>query len=455
MEKGGGKLSILMFPWLAHGHIFPFLELAKNLSKRNFNIHFCSTAVNLDSIRKSIEKLDLSIKLVQLNLPESPDLPPELHTTKNLSPNLMPLLVQAMQNSISNFSDIINSLKPDLLIYDFYQPWAPKLALSQGIPSVYFATSGATPVSFAHHLYTYKKISTFPHLTIDLKNQEKVDSREIVKIMKNAGKDFAFGSFKMSSDIILVNSCRGVEGKYIDYLSTLCKKQIVPTGPLVNYNVNDTEEEKDIHSSDIMRWLSEKDEHSTVYISFGSEYFLSETQIEQVARGLELCSATNFIWVIRFPHGEKRKCIEELLPFGFLQRVKERGIIVQKWAPQAKILSHPSIGGFLSHCGWSSITECMYFGVPVIGLPMKYDQPINSSLAVETGFGVEVERGQNGHFVGEEIAKAINKVFKDKCFGESLRSKARELSEKIKKDEDQEATEAAEQISKLCIKNKY
>ncbi|KAL3834994.1 hypothetical protein ACJIZ3_009730 [Penstemon smallii] len=369
----------------------------------------------------------------------------------------MPLLVQAMQNSISNFSDIINSLKPhlDLLIYDFYQPWAPKLALSQGVPSVYFATSGATPVSFAHHLYTYKKISTFPHLTIDLKNQEKVDSREIVAIMKNAAKDFAFGSFNLSTDIILVNSCRGVEGKYIDYLSILCKKQIVPTGPLVNHNFNDTEEEKDIHSSDIMRWLSEKDEHSTVYISFGSEYFLSETQIEQVAKGLELCSATNFIWVIRFPHGETRKCIEELLPFGFLQRVKERGIIVQKWAPQAKILSHPSTGGFLSHCGWSSITECMYFGVPVIGLPMKYDQPINARLAVETGFGVEVERGQNGHFVGEEIAKAINKVFNDKCIGESFRSKARELSEKIKIDEDQEATEAAEQISKLCIKNKY
>ncbi|KAL3834995.1 hypothetical protein ACJIZ3_009731 [Penstemon smallii] len=314
MEKEEDKLSILMFPWLAHGHIFPFLELAKLLSKRNFNIYFCSTAVNLDSIRKSIEKdttsdIDSnSIKLVQLHIPETPQLPPQLHTTKNLPSNLLQVLLQAFQNSSSSFSDIMNCLKPDMLIYDFFQPWAPKLALSQGIPSVYFATSGATPFSFFHHLFANGTSSTFPYQAIYLLDYEKEIRARILANIKDADKNFAFGNFEMSSDIVLVKSCRGVEGKYIDYLSILCKKQIVPTGPLVNDN--EEEEEEDIHS-DIMEWLRGKDEHSTVYISFGSEYFLSETQIEQVAKGLELCNA-NFVWVIRFPLGEKRNNIEDV-----------------------------------------------------------------------------------------------------------------------------------------------
>ncbi|KAK4489164.1 hypothetical protein RD792_004958 [Penstemon davidsonii] len=341
----------------------------------------------------------------------------------------------------------MNCLKPDMLIYDFFQPWAPKLALSQGIPSVYFATSGATPFSFFHHLFANGTSSTFPYQAIYLLDYEKEIRARILANIKDADKNFAFGNFKMSSDIVLVKSCRGVEGKYIDYLSILCKKQIVPTGPLVN-----DYEEEEIHS-DIMEWLSGKDEYSTVYISFGSEYFLSETQIEQIAKGLELCSA-NFVWVIRFPLGEKRNNIEDILTFGFLQRVKERGIIVQKWAPQKMILSHPSIGGFVSHCGWSSITESLYFGVPVIALPMKLDQPINARLAAEAGFGVEVERGDNGHFVGEEIAKAIDKVFIDKYSGESLRFKARELSGKMKKTGQQEAEEVADQLSRLCVKYK-
>ncbi|KAK4483276.1 hypothetical protein RD792_010461 [Penstemon davidsonii] len=379
-----------------------------------------------------------------------PLLPPQLHTTKNLPTNLLPVLFEAFQNSSSNFSDIINSLKPDLLIYDFFQPWAPKLALSQGIPCVFLATSGATTYAFFHHFHTNGTSSAFPYPEIYLLDYEKVIRARILENIKPDGNDFASGNFKMSSEIVLVKSCKGIEGKYIDYLSILCNKKIVPTGPLVS-NTYDEEENKNI---EIVQWLNGKNKYSTVYISFGSENFLSNEQTEEVAKGLEICNA-NFIWVIRFPLGENRNTIEDALPLGFLDRVKDRGIIVQKWAPQTKILSHPSIGGFLSHCGWSSITESMYFGVPIIALPFKLDQPINARLAVEAGIGVEVERGENGHFVREDIAKAIDKVVSGDNFGECLRSKARELSEKMKNDEEQELTQVTEQLTRLCVNYKH
>lgn len=108
--------KILMFPWLAHGHISPYLELSRRLSKRNFQIYFCSTAINLNYIKRYSS--DFPIQLVELHLPYSPDLPPEYHTTKNLPPNLMSTLMSAFQTSKSSFSNIITILNPDLLIYD-------------------------------------------------------------------------------------------------------------------------------------------------------------------------------------------------------------------------------------------------------------------------------------------------------------------------------------------------
>ncbi|KAK4477913.1 hypothetical protein RD792_017178 [Penstemon davidsonii] len=444
MEKEQNpKFKILMFPWLAHGHIYPFLELAKRLSKKNFTMYLCSTPINLDSIKKDQSNYSSSIELIELQIPESDELPQELHTTKNLPPNLLPILLQTFQKSSSSFKDIINSLKPDLLIYDFFQPWAPKIALSKGIPSVNFTTTGATACSFYHHLYSNGASSDFISQAIYILDEEKIDFRAHLEAnIKDADKDFAFGNFTMSSDIVLIKCCKEVEAKYIDYLSILSKKRIIPTGPLIA-DSNDQEE----HSY-IIDWLNGKNHRSTVYISFGSEYFLSKEQIEEIAKGLEICDV-NFIWIIRFPSNEKLINKEDALPKGFIERVKDRGLVLFKWAPQTKILGHLSAGGFVSHCGWSSINESMYFGVPVIGMPMKSEQPINARLMVEVGVGVEVVRERNGLYLGEEIAKAI-----DKAFCEGLRYRAKDLSEKIKEKEEQEVDEVAEQLMKLCMKNK-
>lgn len=69
--------------------------------------------------------------------------------------------------------------------------------------------------------------------------------------------------------------------------------------------------------------------------------------------------------------------------------MKGKGLILEGWAPQAKILAHPSIGGFVSQCGWSSIMDSITFGVLIIALPMQLDQPLNARLVVEIGVGVE------------------------------------------------------------------
>ncbi|GFP81914.1 beta-d-glucosyl crocetin beta-1 6-glucosyltransferase [Phtheirospermum japonicum] len=446
--------NILMFPWLAHGHIFPYLELAKSLlHRKNLHIYFCSTAINFTSIQAFIHQNSLhdSIELVQLHLQPSPELPPHYHTTKNLPPSLNFTLLKALQTSNSSFSEIVATLRPDLVIYDVFQPWAAKIAHSQRIPAVYFSIFGAATLSYVHHQHTFGKKVGFPIGTVRFEDGELKSLEVLFEYLyaniHDVDQDFLFGCFKQSSDVVLIKTSNGIEEKYMEYLSSLSGKKLVPVGPLVS----DYIKKDDVEKSEIIRWLDDKKRHSTAFISFGSEYFLSGAEIGEIARGLEMCADVNFVWIIRFP-AESNSLLEGTLPEGFLERTRVRGVVVTGWAPQAEILGHPSVGGFVSHCGWSSVTESLHFGVPVVAMPMKLDQPINGRMLSETGGGVEVRRnGEDEVYKGEEIAKGIREVFGEES-GERLRRRARELSERMKMEKDGVLDGASEELWRLCLK---
>uniref|UniRef100_A0A7N2M081 Uncharacterized protein n=1 Tax=Quercus lobata TaxID=97700 RepID=A0A7N2M081_QUELO len=57
--------------------------------------------------------------------------------------------------------------------------------------------------------------------------------------------------------------------------------------------------------------------------------------------------------------------------------------MVPFWAPQVDVLNHPSIGGFLSHCGWGSTLESITNGVPMIAWPLYAEQKMNATLLTE------------------------------------------------------------------------
>ncbi|KAL0376532.1 UNVERIFIED_CONTAM: putative protein phosphatase 2C 35 [Sesamum calycinum] len=197
---------------LSHGHVFPYLELAKNLSTHNFDIFFCSTALNLSSISDVLAHTSssVSIQLVELHLPSSSELPPCHHTTKNAPPHLLSKL-------------------------HGLQTWAAKIASSLGIPAVHFSTSGAAAYSFYFHSFM-AATSAFPYEDIYVRDYERKAYEAMVFSdlgVKKNDLDSAIGHFTLSCDVVLMKTCRAIEGKYMDYLSALCKKKLVPVGPLV------------------------------------------------------------------------------------------------------------------------------------------------------------------------------------------------------------------------------
>ncbi|CAK7344857.1 unnamed protein product [Dovyalis caffra] len=317
-----------------------------------------------------------------------------------------------------NFYKILTTLAPNLLIYDFLQPWAPALAETLNIPSVNFLSCSTTMISFSIHDSGNPRVKyPFPEIYLHEHEVNQFNHRldSFANGVKNA--DRIKDCYKRSLNIILIKTFRELEGKHIDYLSHLTDKKMVPVGALVQEEINEEEGEE------IIEWLNKKERLSTVFVSFGSEYFLSKKEIKEMAQGLELSKA-NFIWVVRFPMGEKVS-VEEALP---------KGLLVD-----------------LCHCGWSSVMESMKYGVPILAMPMHLDQPLNARVVEEVGVGVEIKKDQNGWIQKEEVAKVVKEVIKEKN-GESVRKKAKEMSENLRNKGDEEIDGVVEELVQLCLK---
>ncbi|KAL8111320.1 UDP-glucosyltransferase 29-like [Apium graveolens] len=442
MDAKTEKTSVLLLPWLAHGHISPFLELGHQLSKRNFKVSLCSTNANLSSIRKKIgEKSE--IQLVELNLESFTNLPSEYHTTNGLPPHLMDTLKRAFDRAEPNFSNILKIVRPDLLIYDFMRPWPADAAKRLKIPAVQFIATSSAMTSVMLHVYKAPGFK-FPFSKIYYRDYERVHEEKLR--IKSVENDLVMKSLERSTDIILIKGFKEMDGKYSKYLSAMTQKRVVQVGPLVQLPTCKDE------NCEIIQWLNKKEKGSTIFVSFGSEYYLNEEDFEEIARGLML-SIVNFIWVVRFPVGKNIK-IEEKLPKGFYDKVGDRGKVVEGWAPQSTILEHSSIGGFVSHCGWNSVNESMSYGVPIIAAPMQLDQPINARLVNEAGVGIEVQRDSNGKLHREEIAAVIKKVVVDKD-GEAARKKAKQMKNKIKRKEEEYIDEMVKELLKICKKKNF
>ncbi|KAL8248892.1 hypothetical protein R6Q59_005760 [Mikania micrantha] len=86
-DNGDDKLHIAMFPWLAFGHLLPFLQLAKLMASKGHKISFISTPRNIDRLPKIPQPLTHLITFIQINLPKVQNLPENAESTRDLPIN--------------------------------------------------------------------------------------------------------------------------------------------------------------------------------------------------------------------------------------------------------------------------------------------------------------------------------------------------------------------------------
>ncbi|KAL6194112.1 PREDICTED: crocetin glucosyltransferase, chloroplastic-like [Fragaria vesca subsp. vesca] len=223
---------------------------------------------------------------------------------------------------------------------------------------------------------------------------------------------------KLSKPIILVNTFDALEPgalKAIDKYNLIGVGPLMPSAFLDDKNSSDKSFGCDIFQkakeSSYMEWLNSKPEQSVVYVSFGSISVLSKNQMEELAKGLLDCGRP-FLWVIRENQkkGEGKEEKEEEEELSCRAELEELGMIVP-WCSQVEVLSNPSLGCFVTHCGWNSTLESLVCGVPVVAFPQWSDQGTNAKLIEDSWkTGVRVERNEEGVVVGEEIKRCLDLV---------------------------------------------
>lgn len=248
-----------------------------------------------------------------------------------------------------------------------------------------------------------------------------------------------FKKAELSAQGILVNTFEELEKMYVKGYEKVVKK-IWCIGPLSltdklisqRYKIDDRDNESpDESESECLKFLNSNKPSSVIYVCFGSLYRLQALQLKELALGLE-ASNYPFIWVIKKDDvsAELEKWVEEER---YEERIKGRGLIIKGWAPQVKILSHPSTGGFITHCGWNSTLEGVSAGVPMITWPMFAEQFYNEKLVVEVvKSSVRIRAGEASGEVmvrREDVKKAIEKAMEKSEEGEERRKRAIELRE--------------------------
>ncbi|XP_021831974.1 crocetin glucosyltransferase, chloroplastic-like isoform X2 [Prunus avium] len=322
------------------------------------------------------------------------------------------------------------------LIYTILLPWAAEAARELHLPSVLVWIQPATVFDIYYYYFSgYKDLirssTSTTHTNGALCSIElpglplSLASSDLPSFMMDSNPyGFALALFeeqfklleRETKPIILVNTFDALEP---EALKAIDKYNLIGIGPLRTLRTS-----KD---SSYIEWLNSRPEGSVVYVSFGSISVLSKPQMEEIAKGL-LDSGRPFLWVIREKEESNRQDKEakkEEEKLSCREELEELGKIVP-WCSQVEVLSSPSLGCFVTHCGWNSSLESLVSGVPVVAFPQWTDQGTNAKLIEDTWkIGVRVTPNDEGIVVGEELKRCLELVMGSGEIGEELRRNAK------------------------------
>lgn len=422
-------LHVLMVAFPFQGHINPMLQFAKRVASKNVGVTFVTTEANRNRVlqaRGATSGASKKKKPGEVQIETIPD-----GLTSDSERNDV-VIVQQMLEKIGglNLGNLIEKFNAQgnqvsCIVHNSFLTWVPQLANTFKIPSAFFWTQSCAVYSIYHHFVNGKldipldetqkteagiNIPGLPPLTLsDLPSFLLPSNTETIVVQA------LFDQFQSLPEAtwVIGNSFKELECEEIMSMKSIAP--ILTVGPLIpsafldRRNPGETESVAHMWKTvNVMDWLNTKQPASVVYVSFGSLAVLSKEQNDEIALGLK-ASGYSFLWVIRPSKGEDHN--EENSSEGSLNESSAQGLVVP-WCPQLEVLSHASVGAFMTHCGWNSTLEGLSLGVPMLAVPQWSDQMTNSLyIAEKSKTGLRLSKRSADGLVGkEEVEKSIRTI---------------------------------------------
>ncbi|KAF5750241.1 crocetin glucosyltransferase chloroplastic-like [Tripterygium wilfordii] len=439
------KPHILIVTFPGQGHINPTLQFAKRLIRTGATVTFATTI----SAHRRMPK-DQTTTPKGLSFATFSD-----GCDQGFKPNddIEHFMFQFKHYGIQNLRTLITTINQDRpitrVVYSLLLPWVATVASEFHIPSTLLWNQPAALLNIYYRYFNgyggliKERVVNDPSFSVELPGLPPLTSVDLPSFFLPSNVyAFALPLFKEHLEIlnsetnpkVLVNTFDELE---FETLKALDKYNLVGVGPLIPSAFLDETDPSDTcfggdlfkkGSNDYTDWLNSKDSGSVVYVSFGSLSVLAKPQMEEMARAL-LHTGRPFLWVIREQEGEGTEK-EELSCRGDLEK---QGMIVP-WCSQVEVLSHSSIGCFVSHCGWNSTFESLTCGVPMVGFPQWTDQPTNAKLVQDVWkTGVRVAERDDGLVETDEIKRCLDLVMGSNEGGEEIRRNAKKWKALAKK----------------------
>ncbi|CAN6563113.1 unnamed protein product [Malus baccata var. baccata] len=443
--------AILCSPGL--GHLIPTFELAKRLvTHRNFTVTIFAIPSPTSKTESELLKAAATPKFFDIiELP-----PPDISGCVGPDAAVVTLLAVMMREARPAFRSAIlgmeYSLRPTVLIVDLFSTESLSIGDELGIPKYVYIACTAWFVALTVYVPVFDKEVEGEYVDqtepLRIPGCKPVQPEDVVdpmldRIDQQYLEYVRIGTNFPKSDGILMNTWEDLEHKTIDalrdegLLGRVAKVPVYPIGPLTRQVQSAGSTSTGIRDEGLFNWLDKQPCESVIFVSLGSGGTVSLEQMTEMAWGLEL-SQQRFIWVVRpparsadaafFTSGNQDDDPSTYLPKGFLTRTHDVGLVVPLWVSQVDILSHPSIGGFWSHCGWNSSLESITNGVPMMVWPLYAEQRMNATmLTEELGVAVRSKVLPSKKMVGrEEIKEMVRKIMVDKD-GQAIRGRVKGL----------------------------
>ena len=151
----------------------------------------------------------------------------------------------------------------------------------------------------------------------------------------------------------------------------------------------------------------DSDGRSLVYMSLGS---LGSADVPLMRRLIDVLGRTPHRYIVsKGPQHQELELADNMVGTEFL--------------PQVSVLDH--VEAVITHGGNNTVTECMWFGKPIVVLPIFWDQHDNAQRVHETGYGVRLPTYS---FHEDELVQALGRVLTD----EALRARCAAASRRLR-----------------------